>query len=255
MARARSARVITSRMTGPRRLPTWTVPDGVFESLTTCGPSTLAASSSAQSTRGCPSLGTPADRCASRRSWVRRSRLGARESCLADLDDRVREVPCRDLHDDLLALLAAEQRASHGRLVRDPALRGLGLGRADDEERLGSVLAVHLHRRPDLDVVGRGVLVDQRRVLDHRLEGLDPALDERLLVLGVLVLRVLGEVAVLLGVVNPLRDLGTAHREHLVELRAELVEAVLADVGGLAVHASRTPEVRAGTRSRAAARS
>ena len=35
---ARSARVIASRMTGPRRLPTWTVPDGVFESLTTCGP-------------------------------------------------------------------------------------------------------------------------------------------------------------------------------------------------------------------------
>ncbi len=39
---------MTSRMTGPRRLPTWTVPDGVFESLTTCGPSTDAASSSAQ---------------------------------------------------------------------------------------------------------------------------------------------------------------------------------------------------------------
>ena len=36
-------------MTGPRRLPTWTVPDGVFESLTTCGPLTRAASSSAQS--------------------------------------------------------------------------------------------------------------------------------------------------------------------------------------------------------------
>ena len=37
---ARRARVMTSRMTGPRRLPTWTVPDGVFESLTTCGPLT-----------------------------------------------------------------------------------------------------------------------------------------------------------------------------------------------------------------------
>ena len=35
---ARRARAMTSRMTGPRRLPTWTVPDGVFESLTTCGP-------------------------------------------------------------------------------------------------------------------------------------------------------------------------------------------------------------------------
>jgi hypothetical protein len=37
------------------------------------------------------------------------------------------------------------------------------------------------------------VLVDDRGVLDQRLERLDPALDERLLVLGVLVLGVLGE--------------------------------------------------------------
>ena len=49
MPRARRARAITSRITGPRRLPTWTVPDGVLQSLTTCGPSTEAASSSAQS--------------------------------------------------------------------------------------------------------------------------------------------------------------------------------------------------------------
>ncbi len=51
MPLARSARAMTSRMTGPRRLPTWTVPDGVFESLTTCGPLTRDASSSAQSMR------------------------------------------------------------------------------------------------------------------------------------------------------------------------------------------------------------
>ena len=44
---------MTSRMTGPRRQPTWTVPDGVLESLTTCGPLTLAASSSAQSMLRC----------------------------------------------------------------------------------------------------------------------------------------------------------------------------------------------------------
>jgi hypothetical protein len=44
-------------------------------------------------------------------------------------------------------------------------------------------------------VVVRGVLVDDRGVLDQRLEGLDAALDERLLVLGVLVLGVLREVS------------------------------------------------------------
>ena len=68
---------------------------------------------------------------------------------------------------------------------------GLRLGRADDRERLLAVLALDLDRRADLDVIGRVVLVDDRGVLDQGLEGLDPALDERLLVLGVLVLGVL----------------------------------------------------------------
>ena len=82
-------------------------------------------------------------------------------------------------------------------------------------------------RRADLDVLGRVLLVDDRGVLDQRLERLDPALDERLLVLGVLVLGVLREVAVLLGVVDPRGDLGAADVGHLVELRAELLEAIL----------------------------
>ena len=59
-------------------------------------------------------------------------------------------------------------------------------------------------------MLGGVVLVDDRGVLDQRLERLDPALDEGLLVLGVLVLGVLGEVAVLLGVVDALGDLGRA---------------------------------------------
>src|SRR5690349_11704230 len=231
--RARSARVMTSRMTGPRRLPTWTVPEGVLESLTTCGPSTLAASSSAQSTC-CPSLRPRVGRWSSLAlavvgpegpGWV-----------LADLDDRVREVPGGDLHEHLLALLLAEQGAAHGRLVGDLARGRLGLRGAHDLERLGALVAVHLHGGADLDVVAGGVLVDQRRVLDHRLEGLDPALDERLLVLGVLVLGVLAQVAVLFRVMDPLGDLGAPDVQHLLELRAELLEAVLADVGRLAVH-------------------
>src|SRR6476661_6856757 len=121
---------MTSRMTGPRRLPTWTVPDGVLLSLTTCGPETLAARSSAQSTaRG-----------------------------LGDADDLVREVARGDLHDDLLALLLAEQRPTDRTLVADPALGRLGLGRADDRERLLAVAAVDGDRRADLDVV-RGVVL------------------------------------------------------------------------------------------------
>src|SRR5687767_4648119 len=103
---------MASRMTEPRRLPTWIVPEGVFESLTTCGssPRTRCASSSAQST--------------------------ALAVSSADADDLVGEVAGRDLDDDLLPLLVAEQRAADRTLVRDAALRGLRLRRSDDRERL-----------------------------------------------------------------------------------------------------------------------
>src|SRR6185503_17654480 len=211
---ARRARVMTSRMTGPRRLPTWTVPDGVFESLTTWGPETRAASSSAHSMVGRP---------------------------LRDGDDLVGDVAGRNLDGDVLTLLATEQRAPDRALVADLALGRLGLGRADDHERLRAVRAAELDGRADLDVVVRGVLVDEGRILDQRLERLDPPLDERLLVLGVLVLGVLRQVAVLLGVVDALGDLRPAHGNHLVELLAELLESILADVRGLVVHGSLGP--------------
>src|SRR5882762_5714615 len=107
------ARTITSRRTGPRRLPTWTVPEGVFESLMTCGPLTLAASSSAQSTA----------------------------RALADAEDRVGEVAGRNLDDDLLALLLAEEGATDRALVADPTLGRPGLGRTDDREGLLAVVA------------------------------------------------------------------------------------------------------------------
>ena len=60
--------------------------------------------------------------------------------------------------------------------------------------------------------------------------------DEGLLVLGVLVLGVLGQIAVFLGVVDPVGDLGSLHRDHLVELRAELLETLPGEVCGLVVH-------------------
>src|SRR5919197_4831 len=132
---ARSARVMTSRMTGPRRLPTCTVPDGVFESLTTCGPETRAASSSAH-------------------SMVVGLELG-------DGDDLVRDVASGDLDRDVLALLVPEERSTDGTLVADPALGRLGLGRADDGERLRAIGTADLHRGADLDVVVGVVLVDE----------------------------------------------------------------------------------------------
>src|SRR6478672_3872633 len=210
---ARSARAIASRMTGPRNDPTWTVPDGVFESLTTCGPEsrTRSASSSAQSMAS---------------------------DGLADANDLVREVARRHLHDDLLTLLLAEEGAADRTLVGDTTLGGARLGRSDDREGLLAIGALDRDRRPDLDVVGRVVLVEDRRVLDERLERLDPTFDERLLVLGVLVLRVLGQVAVLLRIVDAVGDLGTLDRHHLLELGAKLLEAVSGEVCRLVVHAA-----------------
>src|SRR5688572_5013674 len=224
-------------MTGPRRLPTWTVPDGVLESLTTCGPAsrTRCASSSAQSIHASRLLSAPVNPEA--RSEVRGGAPRRhRPEDSADAGDLVREVARGHLHDDLLALLLAQERATDGALIGDPAFAGLRLGRADDRERLLAVAALDADLRADLDVVGRMVLVDDRGVLDQRLERLDPALDERLLVLGVLVLGVLGQVAVLLGIVDPIGDLGSLDRDHVLELRAELLEAILRDVCGLAVH-------------------
>src|SRR5690349_24397976 len=119
---------MTSRMTGPRRLPTWTVPDGVLLSLMTCGPATPAASSSAQSTIDFP----PAPP----------GRPGPVRDSLADADDLVGEVAGRDLHDHLLALLLAEERATDRALVADPTLGWLRLGGTDDRERLLAVAAV-----------------------------------------------------------------------------------------------------------------
>ena len=87
-------------------------------------------------------------------------------------------------------------------------------------------------------MVGRVVLVDDRGVLDQRLELLDPALDERLLVLGVLVLGVLGDVAVLLGVVDPRGNFGAAHVGHLLELAAGRLETFAGEVSGPVVHAA-----------------
>ena len=63
-------------------------------------------------------------------------RAVCRARALGDADDLVGEVAGGDLHDDLLALLLAEQGAPDRALVRDPALGRLRLGGADDRERL-----------------------------------------------------------------------------------------------------------------------
>src|SRR5262245_47018840 len=209
---SRMARAIASWSTTPRRLPTWTVPEGVLESLTIWGPSIEAASSSAQNIEVEP------------------------PDCLADADDLVDRVSRRDRDRDLVALLATQECPADRRLIGDPAVRRRRLRRPHDRVLLAATVAFELHGGANLDV-GRGVvLVDDHGVLDQRGQGLDPALDERLLVLGVLVLGVLRDVAVLLGFLDPGRHLGTPDIDHLVELLADLFETFARQVCGLVVH-------------------
>ena len=66
-------------------------------------------------------------------------------------------------------------------------------------------------------------------------------LDERLLVLGVLVLGVLRQVAVLLGIVDSLRDLGASDVDQLLELGSQLGQTLFRDVLSPVVHRGAAP--------------
>src|SRR5919201_3266534 len=99
-----------------------------------------------------------------------------------------RAAGCADL--DGLALLLADDRLAHGRLVRKLVLRRVGLGRADDvvlDRLLGRDIA-KLHLRADRDDVLRDVLLeDDPRIAQALLQGRDPVLEQHLLVLRVVV--------------------------------------------------------------------
>ena len=103
-----SARWMASWSTTPRRLPTWTVPDGVLESLTTWGPSRPAASSSAQNMR--VALPLPS----------RPGPPGARQLMLTIVYVGLRRGPRPST---VSPFLLAQQRAADGRLVGDATCR------------------------------------------------------------------------------------------------------------------------------------
>ena len=100
-----------------------------------------------------------------------------------------------DLH--RLALLVADDGLADRRLVRELILRRVRLGRADDLvlDRLLSGDVAQPDLRADRDDVLRHVLLaDHLGVAELLLELRDPMLEQRLLVLGVVVLGVLGDV-------------------------------------------------------------
>src|SRR5258708_3760069 len=131
--------------------------------------------------------------------------------------------------------MLAEQRLADGRFERDATLARFGLGRANYGERLVAVLVVDLYRRADLDDAFHVLALDDARVAHQLLEQKDPAFDETLLVLGVVVLGVLVDIAELLRLANSLSNFGpTLVAKHL-ELRLQAVQTLLREVYDLVV--------------------
>src|SRR5664279_3792282 len=145
------------------------------------------------------------------------------------------------MDDHGFALALAEQGPTYRRLVGDPTLAWAGLSGADDGEGFLAVGAVNVNRGADLDVIRAEMPVDDDGVLDERLEPLNLPLDEGLLVLGVFVLGIFGQVAVFLGIVDPLRDLRAPNVGQLLQLRAKLDQVVFRDVLSLVIHRGAAP--------------
>jgi tRNA-dihydrouridine synthase B len=129
--------------------------------------------------------------------------------------------------DDLddLALLAADDRLADRRLVRELLLGRIRLRGADDPvlERLvrGQVPQLYLRADGD-DVLGDVLLLDHARGQQPLLEQRDPVLNQRLFVLRVVVLRVLGDVAELARDADALRHLSTLLGREVLDLVLQL---------------------------------
>src|SRR5829696_10092163 len=158
-------------------------------------------------------------------------RLGSMAGSLRGLDveDLVLQRSSRGRDLDGLTLLLADDRLPHRRLVRELQLCGICLGRADDEVlvRAPGVDVAKLHLRADGDDAEVDVAPgDHARVQEALLELRDLVLEHRLLVLGVVVLGVLGDVAELARDTDPVRDLAPLLGREQLDLLLQLLIAL-----------------------------
>jgi hypothetical protein len=111
-------------------------------------------------------------------------------------------------------------------------LGGVGLGRADHPEllRLARLLVFHMHNGTHSNGLGVDVLlVDDARAAQLVLELHDSRLQHRLLVLGVVVLGVLGDVAELAGLLDAVSDLAALVAFEVGDLLLELLQTLCGD--------------------------
>src|SRR5215210_7853395 len=157
--------------------------------------------------------------------------LGAALRSLRDFDLRDLELAglaVGQLHGHLVVALVADQGLADGRLVGELVLGRVGLGRADDRvlERLARRLVLDVDERAHAhDVVVELGGVDHRGRAQLVLERSDARLEHGLLVLGVVVLRVLGDVTELARFLDALRDLAAPVGGEGLDLLLEILES------------------------------
>src|SRR5207342_176509 len=146
-----------------------------------------------------------------------------------DVHDLEADRPSRHRHLDRLALLVADEGAADRRLVREAGVGRIGLGRADDLVRVDVAVVdiLHADARADRHHVGADVLrIDDPGGAKLLLEPRDAMLEQRLLVLGVVVLGVLGDVAELARLADAVGDLATLGRLEFLDLLLQLLVAL-----------------------------
>ena len=137
-----------------------------------------------------------------------------------------------------VALLAAEQRLTHRRLVGDLALVGVGFGAAHDGEHALAAVHVHGHRGADIHLARALRRVHDGGLGEDAADLGDARLHHALLVLAIVVLGVLRDVAELARHLDALADLGALLGLEVVQLLLELVLALLREDEVVVCHAS-----------------
>src|SRR5581483_3145829 len=135
--------------------------------------------------------------------------------------------PGRRLDRDLLADPLAHERLAHRRLISDAAGLGISLRAADQRVLLLLLLVVddgHLDAQLHHLAVVR--FLDDDSVLDERLQLQDFTLNQRLFVLGVLVLGRVLAAGQLPGLLYAMRHFRAAHVHQVVQLLLELGQAL-----------------------------
>src|SRR5512133_3502115 len=127
-----------------------------------------------------------------------------------------------------------DQRPANRGLIRDPSRLRVGFSRSNN--RVDLFLAIRVGYRDmgaDPDVAGRGGVLHDDGVGEEPLQSLDPALDEGLLVLGIVILSIVHSVRELLRLADTIGDFVPANSSEMMKLLVEFGETFPRKVNAL----------------------